>query len=216
MQLKTSPGMTVPDTYLKILKAEQQAHAQNGYNWPEIAPEQVRTFYPNILLEMHASGWWIDTLAEHAMVSNEIMIAVLQSGEELEVDEFRRLTACFGCAVKLGFEYLAGPEIWVVDQSTEIGKEQAQLLGDILQRLPHPIPQRDWSFQKRLQYRMETGGSADPRIFESAKRVYELLRNGKIVSYADWRWAVENMSCEIRRISKPEPRKTTLKTCCNE
>lgn len=211
MQLKMSPGMAVPDVYLKVLKAERQAHIQNGYKWPEIAPEQILTLYPNILLEMHASGWWINTLAEHAMVSNEIMISVLQGGEELELGEFCRLAACFGRTGRLGFEYLAEPEIWVVDPTTEIGKEQTQHLGDILQRLPHPIPQKDWSFQKWFQHARETGGWAKPKDFERAKQVFEILSRGRLVTYADWWWAVKEMSREIRARSKPEPRRTTLR-----
>ena len=212
MQLKTSPGMAVPDAFLKTLKTERQSHIQNGYNWPEITPEQVRTLYPNILFEMHASGWWIDTLAGHAMVSNEIMIAVLQDGEDLELNEFHGIAECFGLTGKFDFEYLAGHEIRVIDPSTEVGKEQTQHLGDILQRLPHPIPQKDWSFQKWFQHARETGGWAKPKDFERAKQVFEILSRGRLVAYADWRWAVKEMSREIRARSKAEPRRTTLRT----
>lgn len=69
------------------LMAVYQRNRHNGVggedwpNKPESAPAVSR--YPNILAELDASGWWLDSMARYANVSMGIMVAAMEGNEEL-------------------------------------------------------------------------------------------------------------------------------------
>ena len=171
----------LPQVYIEMLEVQRQRHVRRNYQWPEVVAGNIRTRYPNILAEMNASGWWIDTLAESARVSIEVMIAVLQDGEDLAIDEHLHLSRRLSLRGKCDLTYLADDRLRMVCPATDEGKEHTKKLHELM-----------------LQ--------ADGMVLHDGRfvqRVYDALMDGKTVTYADYRWAVDSLVLNLRAHKKP-------------
>ena len=118
-------------------------------------------------------GWgfpWLRLPAEFADVSQEIMAAVLEDGEELNFPELLRLSQYAGSSIR----YLAAPQMSFVDPATNKGKVRRRYLADLLKR-------------------------AEGLDCWRAEFVLSSLREGKAVTYASYRCAVKELSDAIDR-----------------
>ena len=80
-------------TCQNLIRHLRKWEIEYGSGWPgKGTNEPAKTLYPNLLAEM---GWgfpWLRLPAEFADVSQEIMAAVLEDGEELNFPELLRLS----------------------------------------------------------------------------------------------------------------------------
>ena len=198
-----------PPAYMTMLDRERRGYNSNTPNrsWSEIRPEDVKTLYPNILAEKYASGYSIHTLADHAQVSEAVMIDVFQGGSDLSLDEYLRLVRLFGLGNQ-EWEYLAERRLRMSDSTIEEDEKLIEELDALVQRIPDPMPRASWSFQQLERYRKETGSRfyTDPRRYELAKSTDDTLKDGREVPYAVLRWSVSGLRRELNLLSKPKIR----------
>lgn len=88
------------------------------------------TIFPNILAEIDASGMSLWCPAEHANVSQEVMAAVLEDGEELTIGEMLGLCRLY----MRDLEYMADATLWLIDPATDEGKEKRRKMEDNLKQ----------------------------------------------------------------------------------
>ena len=91
----------------------------------------ARSLYPNLAAEYMCSGYHLWVLAEHANVSKEIISAVIEDGEPLELHELYSLSRLFGCSM----EYLMSPRLSVLDPNTHRGALARYKLNQIVEQV---------------------------------------------------------------------------------
>ena len=98
-----------------------------GYRWignPEGSPASTK--YPNLLAESLFSSIWLDTLADVAHVSMEVMTAVAEDDEELSHAELERVVKYLNAAQSsryiMSLEYLASPALSYFDSGSNKGR----------------------------------------------------------------------------------------------
>lgn len=173
-------------TCQNLIRHLRKWEIEYGSGWPgKGTNEPAKTLYPNLLAEM---GWgfpWLRLPAEFADVSQEIMAAVLEDGEELNFPELLRLSQYAGASIR----YLAAPQMSFVDPATNKGKVRRRYLADLLKR-------------------------AEGLDCWRAEFVLSSLREGKAVTYASYRCAVKELSDAIDRKQRAQhqPRSTRRST----
>lgn len=169
-----APAQSPEAIYQEIAARQCRRHqAERGEDWPTF-PLPAASRYPNILAELDGSGRWLDHIARCAEVSQPIMAAVMVDNGELEVRELHRLAQDFGCKP----EYLASPELSLVDPSTNKGKARLRRLKELVEQTEG----MDCFF-----YRIHS------------KDVLPALESGQPVTYAAYRWACRNLQDVLRR-----------------
>ena len=101
---------------------------QGGENrWigkPEGSP--ATTKYPNLVAEVVFSRIWLDSFADAANVSMEIMTAVMEDSEELSRAELERMVEWINATESPGYlvslEYMASPVLSRIDSSGNKGR----------------------------------------------------------------------------------------------
>lgn len=204
-QKSKTPYEKQPPFYMAMLNHERQRY---NHNWPEVCADEVKTLYPNLLAEKYASGYSLSTLANHAQVSEDVMIDVFQGGGDLELDEYFRLVGLFGLRSSRGLEYLSDRQLRMVDPTIEEDEGMIKELSDLIQSIPAPVPQISWSFQQLKEYRKKTGSRfyANLWSYELATSTDRILKAGKTVPYAVLRWSVSGLRRELNLLSKPKIR----------
>ena len=97
---------------------EHETTRTKSERWPgRPIGSPARSLYPNLAAEYMCSGYHLWVLAEHANVSKEIIVAVIEDGEPLELHELYSLSRLFGCSM----EYLMSPRLSVLDPNTHRG-----------------------------------------------------------------------------------------------
>lgn len=173
-------------TCQNLIRHLRKWEKEHGSGWPGKAVDApAETLYPNLLAEM---GWgfpWLWLPAEFADVSQEIMAAVLEDSEELSSQELLRLSRYAGVSIR----YLAAPQMSFVDPATNKGKARRRALADLLKQV----------------------AGLDCWM---AEFVLSSLREGKAVTYASYRCAVEELSDAIDRKQRAQhrPRNTRRAT----
>lgn len=169
----------------EIMRFQREWEAEkSGYGWPGKAVNAPAvTLYPNLVAEIGWGSPWLELLAEFADVSKEIMAAALEDGEELSGPELWRLARYL--SVPVG--YLTAPEMSFVDPATNKGKARRRELKDLLEKAD------GLDF---WQWRVES--------------VLSSLTNGKAITYASYRWAMNELheAIDMNRMAQHKPRST--------
>lgn len=98
--------MNYDKTYQRMIRRVSWKNIQGGYGWPGKPVDALAvTRYPNILAEIEAYTGWLHIPAEFAAVSQEVMAAVVEDGEELSSVELFGLCRLYGRKLA----YLAAP-----------------------------------------------------------------------------------------------------------
>lgn len=92
----------------------------------------MSTLYPNLLAEYRASGYSIDTLADQAGVTVELMNAILNKNEELTLAELRKLHRLFSSfgGRRYSFGYLVSPKQSIMNPNKNKTRYRVKLLRD--------------------------------------------------------------------------------------
>lgn len=150
---------------------------ESGGEWPgKPGTEKAMTFYPNILAELDASKKTLDELAEIARVSPEIMAAVLEDLEDLREKEFRRL-------------------------SFRLGADQEYLSDTILRMVKTGNEEGDRLFI-RLENMVAHAAHLEVAQLREAERIKTDLKEGKAVTYAEYRWGCQRLKAAIECYQK--------------
>ena len=151
----------------------------------------VVTRYPNLLAEMVASGYTCDVerLSNAALVSPEVLVAVIEDGEELSEDEMLRVAGYLNF-LKFGrylvfMNYLASPALSFVRPKTRKGRVQA------------------WQFERMYdKARYLAGfGETERKAIATTRTAFA---EGRPFYYADYRYAMCAMDVVIRRKASDE------------
>lgn len=140
--------------------------------------EEPRTLFPNLVAEMSASGYSFCTFANHANVSPEIILAVIQNSESLLASECLALANLFSC----NMECLFGHSMQMVDPATSEDKTLLHRLVDLSTQLG------DYT----SIYRARTQG------------VIKNLQAGRCITYAEYRWAYIDLLDNLRWTQREE------------
>ena len=171
-------------TYQRIVDYLRWIHIGGGYGWPgKLVGSRAATLYPNIAAELEASGSWLSDMAELANVSEEIMAAVLEDGEDLSTTEKYSLARRWEGR---GPGYLTYSTLQIVDPGTNKGKRHRRELNDLMAEaaaLPDPVVDK-YGFSTYWRSRV--------------KPVCEALNAGKPVTFAVWWWACNYIHEAIR------------------
>lgn len=164
------------ETYYQALADfQRERHIRGGYGWPgKPLRSCAKTRYPNILAELDASKLWLETMAEFAGVTPEIMAAVIEDGEELTYKELLNLSVRWECGT---IGYLSAPTLQIIDPATNKGKRRRWELADLMEEaaeLPDPVENVHgfYTYWKR-----------------EASDVHDALNAGDAVTFAEWWWA---------------------------
>lgn len=171
------------DTMLQsLIQWNRYKNIKGGFGWPgKSMHAPVKTHYPNLVAELDYSVPWLHIMAEFANVSAEIMAAVLEDNEELELIELRRLSQ----HIHVPYGYLTAP-LQVVDPKTNKGKF--------------------WRWQ--LSTKMDQTKAFEREIsgWWKIEEIKDKLQCGNIVTYASYRWATIKLQEEIFRRAQHKPR----------
>lgn len=119
--------------YIDIVDCLRQHETSRTENeqWPgRPIGSPARSLYPNLAAEYMCSGYHLWVLAEHANVSKEIIAAVIEDGEPLELHELYSLSLLFECSM----EYLISPRPSVLDLNTHQGALARLVLLQLIER----------------------------------------------------------------------------------
>ena len=164
--------------YQRLIRYVRHRNITAGWGWQgKAVNDKAVTRYPNILAEVDAYTGWLYLPAEFAGVSNEIMAAVMEDGEELSTREMLGLTRLYGCE----YSYLSAPTLQLIDPTTNKGKARRRLLEDMFAHLHAEDVFDAWEIE----------------------RVLKDMEAGKLVTYAAWRQAYRIIECEEARARKP-------------
>lgn len=149
---------------------------QPPYNWPGKAEgTDAATLYPNVLAELAYDARWLYFMAEGAGVTNEIMAAVLEDGEELDFREIYNLTKHWNSLQAESFlcyvSYMASPRLALLDCASNKGR---------------------WRLRKLEQMLMEAEDRKIDFWEHEVPGINQLLtdmRTGRIIPYAKYRVA---------------------------
>lgn len=151
----------------------------------------VVTRYPNLLAEMVTAGYTVDVerLSNAALVSPEVLAAVIEDGEELSEEEILRIAEYFNFLksgrYRVMMNYLASPALSVVRPKTRKGRVQA------------------WQFERMYdKARYLAGFGVTERNAISTVRT--AFAEGRSFRYADYRYAMCAMEVVIRRNASDE------------
>lgn len=182
-----APAQSPEAIYQEIAARQCRRHqAERGEDWPTF-PLPAVSWYPNILAELDGSGRWLDYIARCAEVSQPIMAAVMVNNGELKTQELSRLAQSFGCKP----EYLASPELSLVDPSTNKGRAR-------LRRLKELVAQTEGL--DCFLYRIHS------------KDVLPALERGQPVTYAAYRWACRNLQDVLEQRARDVARQQRTRT----
>ena len=161
--------------YRAIWQREAQWQIRRGIEKVGPLKSEPVTLYPNILAELNASGWSLGTFGDHAHVTLEIMWSVLEDGEQMTCSELHGLARVLECKLF----YLCAPTLQVIDPESNRGKWRRAQLGRLLEQVP-PVSGGDWHLDSLK------------RLRGHAAAVFDDMQNGKAVTYAAWRWAMQD------------------------
>lgn len=149
-----------------------QRQRQHNYNWPgKAAGTPAVTLYPNVLAEIDASGMWLWCPAQHAGVSEEILAAVLEDGEEMSLREMNGLCRLYGRELS----YMVAPVLAIIDPATNKGRARRHAMEEML-------------------------AQADGLAFAERWRIESVLfslGSGQAVTYAAYRQAMGALQCAM-------------------
>ena len=133
---------------------------------PMGAPAETK--YPNLLAECVGSNRFMCSFAGAAGVSDKIMAAVLEDGEELTETEIRRVSMV--CAAPLGC--VTAVKLQTVDPSTNKGKRRRRELNDLIDEAG-AIPVRGRWQVDRVRSRLNSGESVTYSAYSWARYLIE-------------------------------------------
>lgn len=164
----------------QVVRWLREREIRFNHSWPgKDLDSPVKTRVPNVAAEIAAHEYSLNTPADHAGVSKEVMAAVLEDGETLLSSEFFRLHSLFSDSDidgigQCSMEYLYAPVLPVVYPETHKGMYQQRLLRDALE-LASDIGSPIDSF---YAYKVR-----------QAQEALQMMQEGKLITYAEWRRA---------------------------
>lgn len=170
--------MNYDKMYQRMIRRVRWKNIQGGFGWPgKPVDASAVTHYPNILAEIEAYTGWLHIPAEFAAVSQEVMAAVVEDGEELSVVELFGVCRLYGRKLA----YIKAPTLQMVDPSTNKGKYRLRQLSDLLSQVDSLPSGHLW---KIVQTR-------------------DTLERGEPVTYSAWRRGCDELQEEIERRNRP-------------
>lgn len=154
--------------------------------------------YPNLTAEYECGNISLNTFANHAHVTEELMQGILYGNESATSSELNRLRILlnqYGKCCTTG--YLGSPTLNVVDPATNKGKVRRAMLRsklEIAHNKESCIPKMD---------------SLHKRAFRNAEQVCARLSSGKTITYAQYRQAIGGLDYFIQSANTPRPRGLT-------
>ena len=145
------------------------------------AGSAVKTRYPNVLAEAAYCSYWPGTMQSAAGVSGEVMRAVWEDNEELEVREALDIARKY----RAGLGYLLSPKLSFVRPDTNKGRYRLYELKVWAGTVKEKVPFLTAGMKERYSY----------TIVHSLRLVQEVilaLENGIPVPYAAYRWALND------------------------
>lgn len=153
--------------------------------WPgKSGSERAESRYPNIAAEILASDYSMYSVRTHARVSDEILAAVIEDNEELTTQEMVALSRLWWCRV----QYLYANTLQLIDPSTNKGKR------------------RHWD----LQEAMKPLEGIEYFRKSHVESVCNALEQGKLVTYAHYRWAMNEIKNALRSQEEEKIRSTRI------
>lgn len=134
------------------------------------------TRYPNLCAEIVARGYCLCTPAEHALITANLLAAVIEDGDELTDEEIIRLSKLFDCPIF----YLLSPVLSKVSTGSNKGNLRVYELQEQFRRLYTRFSKEELS--------------SDGFYYNDLKRAKHILRElqtGSILTYADYRKSKE-------------------------
>lgn len=165
--------MNLLEIYQQLIDSLRNRHNQSSEPWCKILTNNyAETLYPNIAAEMDASGYFKSTVSRWAMVSPDILLAVVENSEKLSALELYGLSRLFGCSPG----YLSSNDLQVIDPRTNRGKSKQYKLSVLMDQV------------RGLEY------------FNKAKTyaTYETLCQGRVITSAQYRWAIMALKTAVR------------------
>jgi hypothetical protein len=155
------------------------------------------TLYPSILAEYRASKYNIGTLADHAGVTVELMNTVLYKGEDLTINELKRLRGLFSFFGERHYSlsYLVSPRLSIIEPHKNKTRFRFRTLrGAIVE----------------IEAAVESGVEFDFSQRDELKQAYSVIDRLTLfktsVTYADYAWALNNMRF-LAQLLKPKQRR---------
>ncbi len=152
--------------YRSMIRYVRRLNIECGGGWPgKSVNDPAITRYPNILAEITARSGYLWNPANHAGVSEAVLAAVLEDGEELALGEMIGLCRLYACC----FSYLSAPVLQMVDPATNKGRYRLRQLSDLLAQV----------------------NSLEANHLWEIKSTQDALEHGNPVTYAAWRCGVQ-------------------------
>lgn len=148
--------------------------------------------YPNLKAEYEASGFCIETLADSANTTVDLMQDIIDGKEELTDREKRALYGLFSGFrgfEHYSYDYLYAPSIGVFNPDKK--RNEMYMLSEMVNEAKNYI-----------------SCGFDLERYSFAKRVLEILQNGDTIKYAFYRWAVIGLRAIIEYKSSENQRRT--------
>lgn len=174
-----------------IIRQLREREVAGGGDWLGSVSEPPRTRYPNLAAEILAARYFLCHPAGAAGITEGLLTDVLTAGAELRWEEAVRLADLFEC--KMG--YLFAPTLQIVDTTRRKGWLRAIEVYEAVVTFHEDFDlkesPRDLFFQN---------------LVRQADCVAWRFVNGQIVTYAEYRRALNNLRYVRRELSKPAPR----------
>ncbi len=190
---KEMPCAAATEQSAKEIKTRVQDTAEGEKKQEENYPGAK---YPNLLAEYRATGYALGTLCDHANVTKELMLAILNGEEEPTLAEMNRLYGLFsglGGYSGYSFGYLCSPVLAVVHPRSHKGITRARALYESLDRTLEAAGK--WGLS---EYNME--------LLRRAIKVLDELQSGHTVTYAEYRRALINANFVYKLIAPKQRR----------
>lgn len=180
-----------------IIRQLREHEVAGGGNWPGSVPEPPRTRYPNLAAEILAARYFLCHPAGAAGITEELLADVLEASADLHWEEAVRLAELFGCKM----DYLFASTLQIVDTTRRKGWLRAIEVCEAVDAFrrdfdPKELPQ-DRFYQNLVR-------RADCTAWRFV--------NGQLVTYAEYRHALNNLRYVRRKLSRPTPRGREVQT----
>lgn len=172
--------------------------------------EDAKTLYPNLCAELLNARPSFDSFCEHANITPEILVSIIEDGEPMTRQEIRGLARLLDCT----YSYLESPVLGVVDPSTHKGKVRWLKLQQLVEKLDLKAPEFYHSELEKEKDAIDMHGLILNHYLRGcAVRIpslFEALSTNGVVTYAGYRRAINDAE-EALDLKQHPPKKPTMR-----